>query len=313
MPTPVPLSPTITEAGVQAAFDAHTNGLELELTHIGLGTGLYTPTGTEIALVDEIIRVPIGGGGQIAPTQVQVYALAIASGPTMANWIGEIGIYAGTTLFAVFSRPATPVLYLSDAVYTTINYTLGLSALPSGLVNVMIDPTASANSLILDAHLLDPDPHPQYITEPELLALLNSDAPTIAEVVAIINARLAILNAAYLDVTQQWVKGQHGHVTPLVQSGGVLTPDMAESNNFSVTLAGNWTLANPANLEPGQSGAIVVTQDATGSRALAFGSHYKFAGGTPPILTSAPGAIDHLYYYVEAAGRVMISAAKDIK
>jgi hypothetical protein len=42
------------------------------------------------------------------------------------------------------------------------------------------------------------------------------------------------------------------------------------ANNFSVTLGGNRTLANPSNQTAGQSGTIVMTQDGTGSRTLAF-------------------------------------------
>lgn len=172
MPTPLPLNPTITDAGLAAVVSAQGNGLQLEITHIALGSGLYTPTGNETALVDEVVRVGIAGGSIVTPTQIQVYSSATAPSPAEAGWIGEIGFYAGTTLFAVFSRPSDPVLYLSDAVYTTINYALGLSALPSGSVTVVVDPNLPTAGLALDAHLADPDPHPQYITEPELSSMI---------------------------------------------------------------------------------------------------------------------------------------------
>lgn len=312
MPTPTPLEPTITQAGIEAAFNASQAGIDLELTHIGLGRGLYTPVGTELALDDEVVRVTIGGGGQIAPTQVQVFASAVAPTPADIGWIGEIGIYAGSTLFAVYSRPLTPLLYLSDAVYATINYTLGLSALPPGLVNVLIDPTVAVSGLALDSHLAALDPHPQYITVPELLSLLDTDADTILAVEQIITALLNPANIAYLNVAQNWVKGQRGRVVALTD-GATITPDFAESNNFSVTLEGNRVMSNPANMLPGQSGVIAVEQDVTGGRTLAYGSYFKFAAGVPPVLTSAPGAVDHLYYYVESAARVFLSVAKDVK
>lgn len=76
-----------------------------------------------------------------------------------------------------------------------------------------------------------------------------------------------------------------------------ITPDLSAGLNFTVTLAGSRTLANPANAKPGQSGVIVVTQDATGARSLAVSSAWKFAGGTPTLSASA-GAVDLISYVV---------------
>lgn len=125
-------------------------------------------------------------------------------------------------------------------------------------------------------------------------------------------ASAGLTGVAYLNLAQAWTKAQRGAVVALTD-GASITPDLATGNNFSVTLAGSRTLSNPSNANPGQSGVIVVTQDATGSRNLAFGSSYKFAGGTAPVLTTTANAIDHLYYYVESSTRILISAAKDVK
>lgn len=116
---------------------------------------------------------------------------------------------------------------------------------------------------------------------------------------------------AYLDIAQLWTKGQAGEITALAD-GATITPNLSDSNNFSVTLAGNRTLANPTGIAPGQSGVIVVTQDATGTRTLAYGSYYKAAGGTLPVLSTAPNTIDHLYYYVESATRIVLNIAKAV-
>jgi len=114
----------------------------------------------------------------------------------------------------------------------------------------------------------------------------------------------ATTTVAGLAVTQSFTKAQRGTVVALTD-GATITPDFATGNNFSVTLAGNRTLANPSNLTAGQSGVIVVTQDGTGSRTLAFGSYWKFAGGTAPTLTAGTGgAVDVIAYYVESATRI---------
>jgi len=106
-----------------------------------------------------------------------------------------------------------------------------------------------------------------------------------------------------LDTAQNWTKGQRGEITALTSSA-TITPDMADSNNFSVTLAHNATLANPTNLTAGQSGSIFITQDGTGSRTLAYGTQWDFVGGTAPTLTTTAAAIDRLDYVVRTTSSI---------
>ena len=81
-----------------------------------------------------------------------------------------------------------------------------------------------------------------------------------------------------------------------------------------MTLAGNRTLANPTNIVAGQSGSIFVTQDATGSRTLAYGSYFKFAGGSTaaPVLSTAAGSVDRLDYVVKSATEIHVAASKAV-
>jgi hypothetical protein len=108
---------------------------------------------------------------------------------------------------------------------------------------------------------------------------------------------------AGLDTAQTWTKGQRGEITAL-SDGATITPDFADSNNFSVTLGGNRTLANPSNLVAGQSGCIWITQDGTGSRTLAYGSYWDFTGGTAPTLSTPAGAVDCLVYAVQSSTKI---------
>jgi predicted alpha/beta hydrolase family esterase len=117
---------------------------------------------------------------------------------------------------------------------------------------------------------------------------------------------------AALGVVQSFTVAQRGAVSALTD-GATITPDFAASNNFSVTLGGNRTLANPSNQTAGQTGTIVITQDGTGGRTLAYGSNYKFAGGTVPTLTTTAGAVDTLAYYVESASRITCRLINDVK
>jgi hypothetical protein len=118
-------------------------------------------------------------------------------------------------------------------------------------------------------------------------------------------------DTAKTDVVQSFTAAQRGSITALTD-GATITPDFANGNNFSVTLGGNRTLANPSNLTAGQSGVIVVTQDGTGSRTLAFGSYWKFAGGTAPTLTTTASSVDVIAYYVESATRITAQAILNV-
>jgi hypothetical protein len=109
------------------------------------------------------------------------------------------------------------------------------------------------------------------------------------------------------------VSGNAVGVVVALTDGATITPDFSAANYFSVTLGGNRTLANPSNQTAGQSGTIVITQDGTGGRTLAYGSNYKFAGGTVPTLTTTAGAVDTLVYYVESASRITCRLLNDVK
>lgn len=82
--------------------------------------------------------------------------------------------------------------------------------------------------------------------------------------------------------------------------GATITPDLSASCNFTVTLGGNRTLANPTGLVAGQSGSIFIVQDATGSRTLAYGSYWDFAAGVAPTLTTTANAVDRIDYIVRS-------------
>lgn len=126
-----------------------------------------------------------------------------------------------------------------------------------------------------------------------------------------ISAATAGTDYAGISNVQTFTAGQRGEVTALT-SASTITPNLADSNNFSVTLDTNATLANPTNIVAGQSGVIAITQDATGSRTLAYGSYWKFAGATAPTLTTTASAVDVLVYYVESSTRITASLINNV-
>ena len=103
-----------------------------------------------------------------------------------------------------------------------------------------------------------------------------------------------------LSVANTWTAGQRGEITTLTD-GATITPDLADSNNYVVTLGGNRTIANPTNIVAGQSGSIFIIQDGTGSRTVTWGSYWDFAGGTAPTLSTAASSVDRIDYIVRSS------------
>ena len=87
---------------------------------------------------------------------------------------------------------------------------------------------------------------------------------------------------------------------------------MDAANNFSLALAENTTLAQPTNITVGQSGAIVITQDATGSRTMLYNAYWKFEAGAAPVLSTTGGQVDTLAYYVASATSIQAVLLKDM-
>jgi hypothetical protein len=121
----------------------------------------------------------------------------------------------------------------------------------------------------------------------------------------------ATTTVAGLAVAQSFTKAQRGTPVALTDAATVAV-DLSLGNNFTLTLAGNRTLGAPTNVTAGQSGVIVVTQDSTGSRTLAYNSVYKFAGGSAVTLSTGASAVDVLAYYVESSTRITVTSLLNV-
>ena len=117
---------------------------------------------------------------------------------------------------------------------------------------------------------------------------------------------------AQTGVTNTFTGAQIGNITTLTD-GATITPDFAVNNSFTVTLGGNRTLANPTNLVAGQSGVVIINQDGTGGRTLAYGTYWDFAGGTAPTLTTTASAVDMIAYFVVSTTKINCVFTGDLK
>ena len=100
------------------------------------------------------------------------------------------------------------------------------------------------------------------------------------------------------------LEGRYAVEVATLTDGATITPDFGANQNFTVTLGGNRTLANPSNMVVGQTGSIFIVQDGTGSRTLSFGSYWDFPAGTAPTLTTTAAAVDRIDYIVRTASSI---------
>lgn len=112
------------------------------------------------------------------------------------------------------------------------------------------------------------------------------------------NDATAISIAASRVATFQ--KAARGVQTALTSSSNNIAIDFNSSNDFLHTFTEDTTLANPSNLTVGQSGFIYLTQHASSPKTLAYGSYWKFVGGTPSV-SNTNGAFDTLSYTVRSS------------
>lgn len=98
---------TITDAGMQAVFNAASNGIQATISHIGLGDGNYTATPEQTEMVNERQNLPISDTERLSINQIRV--AAVASGPA-SYWVTEAGFYLDDgTLFAIWSNQDQPL------------------------------------------------------------------------------------------------------------------------------------------------------------------------------------------------------------
>ena len=217
--------------------------------------------------------------GSAQPSNIYPYMLWVNTGVSPA----QLQLHNGTNWITVGDVTAANL-----GLLTTTSAASTYLALAGGTVTGNLE-IGTAGSLTFEGSTAD--------GSETTLAVTN---PTADRTVTLPDATGTV---ALLSLAQSYTAQQRGAITALTD-GATITPDFAVANNFSVTLGGNRTLANPTNLTAGASGCIWITQDGTGSRTLAYGSQWDFTGGTAPTLTTTAAATDCLVYSVQSSSRI---------
>jgi hypothetical protein len=105
-------------------------------------------------------------------------------------------------------------------------------------------------------------------------------------------------------LTRPYIKDYAEVVTAPSISSGVLTLDLENGNVFDVALNAaitTFTVSNPPATGRSGSFTLIFTADGT-ARAVTWGAAVKWAGGTPPTLTSTNGKKDIFVFTTLDAG-----------
>ena len=142
----------ITKAGRAALVNASQSGTAaVVVSEIGVGSGKYTATESQTALVSEIKRMPVIEGGQTGDSAIHV---AMQDAGADAYVVYELGVFlADGTLLAVYSqtepianKAATSELLLAlDAVFVGVD----VSAITFGNVSYGVAVATEANAGVM--------------------------------------------------------------------------------------------------------------------------------------------------------------------
>lgn len=258
-----------------------------------------------------VTNVGIHGGGDV------VFAVAPAAGQSLVR-ARIIPLERDTDYQDVAEIPAKELNADLDRVWQVLQQLGGdsermiklpigtatdqtIDASPGDRANMLIGFDAAGNVTVLAAADVD-------LTAVSLFMSSFLEAESAADA----RFLLGLSSVPSTAIANTWTKAQRGAIVTLTDVA-TIPINFDDANNFQLTIGGNRALGNPTNQVGGQGGSIFITQDTTGSRALTYGSNWKFLGGVAPALSTAANAVDRLDYVVRSNGFIHATLSKDIK
>jgi hypothetical protein len=111
----------------------------------------------------------------------------------------------------------------------------------------------------------------------------------------------AVVITGSLAVSQKTKSNQFQTSFVTLTDAATVTWDVNSGSIAQVTLAGSRTLGALTGALAGTVYTLIVKQDLTGSRTLAYHSSYKFAYGAAPTLTTSTGSVDIITFLYDGA------------
>ncbi|MCK4090674.1 hypothetical protein HCY66_11415 [Acinetobacter radioresistens] len=157
-----PINFIITNVGKNSLSDAQKLGIKLSLNKVAIGSGQYEPKADRVALAAKFTENGISAGG--LETDSFTLRFTLIMNYTTEKPVSEIGLYTTSgVLFAVASSPSESFFKLYPGIDYVANF--GLSLVHTTDLNgieLVLDGRAGQAAALIQAHLTEVDPHPQY-------------------------------------------------------------------------------------------------------------------------------------------------------
>lgn len=251
---------------------------------------LVNAAGAEkVAAIGALDAVPKSGGTMTGPlTGTDITANTIASGSVTADDVDAEHLVAGDASFTTANATTVNANQVNSAT---------LTADAASPTLVLRESDGPADGKVWDVNV-----------ENQTLAFRIWN-----EALSAYTSFLKFIRSGVASIYILFTTAVRASIIPLTDSA-TITANFQLGNIFSVTLGGNRTLANPANIDANhQGGAIIIRQDGSGNRTLSFGNAWKFPGGVVPGLSPGAGKVDRLQYTVVSPTEIHAVLLKDIR
>ncbi|MBL4839929.1 MAG: phage tail protein [Thalassospira sp.] len=260
-----------TNIGVAKMANALALGQSVVLTHFAVGDGgldgAYNPTATQTELKNETFRAAVNAINVDVNNPSWLVIEAVIPANQGGWYVREAGLFdQDGDMIAIIRYPETFKPVLESGVGKDLYLRVILEHSNTELVELKVDPaivlaTRQFVGDSIDSHNADENSHPDF---------LRYNLPRVLE---------AGFNTEFLDLTI---------------TGNTASFDPATRSRFKHTLTDAIVIANPAAIPNAGPAMIKLTQDATGNRAVDWGTKYRVTGE----VSYEPNAVSlcHLQY-----------------
>lgn len=294
--------PTLTAAGKAAALAASNDGLSLKIDAVSFGSQAFSPTGSETTFPNEIKRVSVASAARVSNNQIRMTAIWPADNTT--GDIQAVGIWAGTTLVATWSRTTGALGSKTAGVAFVLVQDIVFDQLPSGSLTVSIDPDTALVIALLAAHEAATNPHPGYILSSAFDGLYGGTAVPLVNGVGKIGTAKRFAREDHVhptDTTRAPLEAPS--FTGAVNMASTLTVAGATTLKGAVSLASTLAVTGLATLASATvTGALNVPTQAVGNNTTLAASTAFVTTAISNLVNGAGAALDTLNELATALG-----------
>lgn len=157
-----PIKFTVTNAGKNALYSAQQTNVKLSLSKVGLGSGQYDAAANRVQMAAKFTDNGISAGS----IEIDTFSLRFMMIMSFAveKTVSELGLYTSTgVLFAVASKPNGSYFRLYPGIDYVAMFSLVLEeTVNPALVEFVLDGRGTLALQMMEGHLNESDPHPQY-------------------------------------------------------------------------------------------------------------------------------------------------------